>query len=103
MSKSLYFRRFSGVFYGTAVIPSQTRYCFLLTLGRISLSCNVSLTPGFSPVMSERLRSEPFQRFGRGASPQWCRKRLKPFRFLPAAHTRLKPGVNGTRIQLQEI
>ena len=71
--------------------------------GRISVSGNVSLTPGFSPVMSERLRSEPFQRLGRGASPQSCRKRLKPFRFLPAANTRMKPGVNGTRIQLQEI
>jgi hypothetical protein len=71
--------------------------------GRISVSGNVSLTPGFSPVMSERLRSEPFQRLGRGASPQSCRKRLKPFHFLPAANTRLKPGVNGTRIQLQEI
>jgi hypothetical protein len=46
-----------------------------MTYGRISLSCNLSLAPGFSPVM--RL-AQGFSRFnGFGHFP--IQKRLKPF------------------------
>src|ERR1017187_4292795 len=59
---------------------------------------NTGLQPGDERTLAVRAVSTAWP----GSLAAVCRKRLKPFRFLPAANTRLKPGVNGTRIQLQE-
>jgi hypothetical protein len=37
-----------------------------------------------------------------GAVQRSREKRLKPFYFVPRIHTRLKPGANENKIQLQE-
>jgi len=56
-----------------------------------------------SPVVREPRKPKPFQRLGQGCQQRRAGKRLKPFPFIAAACTRLKPGVNEIKIRRQEI
>jgi hypothetical protein len=70
--------------------PRRVRSKFI---GRISLFCNFSLTPGFSPVTRVAQAQAVSTAWPMPAAIR-RRKRLKPLAATPPAATRLKSGVN---------
>jgi hypothetical protein len=74
--------------------PSRSGCCRCERTGRISISCNLSLTPGFSPVWGQGQAEAVSTALAEARNDLGTSKRLKPFRSARPFITRLKPGVN---------